>query len=164
LARTRHAAHEPVEDAALPAASEPLLTLGRRTSRRPWKRPRDAVSLSGNLGPRVALQRLLGQVEPYGDAPSIGFLPVQIRSLVRDTLSEIGECAGAMPDRAPQTPTLGQLHAESPRWVWLHCRGTGCYHKATGASGPLRHPVGRRRLIRPPSTEHGVQGLRPQRR
>jgi hypothetical protein len=56
---------------------------------------------------------------------------------VGDTLTGIGECARAMPNRAPQPPTLGQLHAEAPRWVWLHCRGTGCYHKRPAALAPF---------------------------
>jgi hypothetical protein len=50
-----------------------------------------------------------------------------------DTLTEIGECARAMPNRAPPPPTLGQLHAAAPRWIWLHCRGTGCHHKQPAA-------------------------------
>jgi hypothetical protein len=42
-----------------------------------------------------------------------------------------------MPNHAPHPPTLGQLHAEAPRWVWLHCRATGCHHKRPAALAPF---------------------------
>jgi hypothetical protein len=38
----------------------------------------------------------------------------------------------------PSVPTLGELHAGQPRWVWLHCRNAPhCYHKRPAALAPF---------------------------